>query len=614
MSIKRTSRIGGIAIIAAITMVIAIGSFGIDRVRMGGPLYQSDKQASDLMADVLPPPSYIIEPWLEVALISDGKGSTSEHLHRIEQLRDEYETRKKYWAEQDLPSDLRANIATADAETDRFWDVYDNDFVPAAKQGEPVAIDAAHERLGQIFERHRGEIGKLVEQTREYQNGLIAANRSTMLLTLSLIGIAVLALIAMIAGGLYFLLRRVLEPVTRTAETMRAMAAGDLDAALVDADRKDEIGDMSQAIEVFRASAKAQIESETRQRAVVETLSNGLTELAAGNLAYRISQPLPSEYEALRARYNATLEQLGSVIEGVSSTARGVNTGASEIRAASDDLALRNEQQAASIEETAAAMNQVTGMVKESAESAAQVQRSISDAHGEASEGGAVVRQATAAMAAIEQSAQEISQIINVIDGIAFQTNLLALNAGVEAARAGDAGKGFAVVANEVRALAQRSAEAASHIKALITTSSEQVTSGVALVGETGKVLDKIVTRVGEINELIGAIASGASVQATNLQQVNSAVGDMDRMTQQNAAMVEQSTAAARSLATEAAELARLVGTFRTTGDAGAAAVSGQVSIPSLAERRSARAPVASLPVAGNLALAADAQDDWSEF
>jgi methyl-accepting chemotaxis protein len=236
----------------------------------------------------------------------------------------------------------------------------------------------------------------------------------------------------------------------------------------------------------------------------------------------------------------------------------------SEIGAASHDLALRNEAQAARIAETARAMDAVTGIVQETATGAHAVSQTITLADREAGEGGEVVRRAIEAMAAIENSAQEIGQIISVIDGIAFQTNLLALNAGVEAARAGEAGKGFAVVATEVRALAQRSADAAQSIKALITTSGEQVGTGVNLVRESGTRLEAILRRIGEISALTGSIAGSATRQAANLTQINAAMGEMDRMTQQNAAMVEESAAATRSLASEAVRLNALVATFRT--------------------------------------------------
>jgi methyl-accepting chemotaxis protein len=208
-------------------------------------------------------------------------------------------------------------------------------------------------------------------------------------------------------------------------------------------------------------------------------------------------------------------------------------------------------------------MRHVTASVSENAQGAEEMRATVGSAHQDASDGGAVVAKAVAAMGAIEKSSQEITSITEVINGIAFQTNLLALNAGVEAARAGDAGRGFAVVANEVRALAQRSADAAHNIKQLIATSNGQVAQGVDLVGETGKVLDRILRKIADINTLIADMASSASVQATSLQQVSATVGDMDIMTQQNAAMVEQSTAAARSLANEATELATLVGHFK---------------------------------------------------
>jgi methyl-accepting chemotaxis protein len=235
-----------------------------------------------------------------------------------------------------------------------------------------------------------------------------------------------------------------------------------------------------------------------------------------------------------------------------------------EIRSAADDLAQRNELQAASLAETAIAMNAVTDSIRDAAASAETARVTIASAQDEAEDSGNVVRAAMAAMAAIATSGDEIGQIVTLIDGIAFQTNLLALNAGVEAARAGDSGKGFAVVANEVRALAQRCANAAQGIKNLVTNNAAQMRDGVTLVDETGKRLEGIVRRVTEINGLMGDIASAATHQARNLEQVNGAVGAMDRMTQQNAAMVEQSSAATRSLAAEFEALNQLVATFRT--------------------------------------------------
>ncbi len=399
---------------------------------------------------------------------------------------------------------------------------------------------------------------------------------------------------------------RVCRPYVNTVLRMEALADGDTSSPIAYTDYRDCVGRMTKAMATFRDNAVEVEESRHAQEKIVSALSEALAKLSRNELDFQITDPFPGNYDDLRRDFNAAVQSLSSTITSVSSAASSVLTGATEIRAASDDLAMRNEQQAASLEETSAAMNQVTESVKETASSATEVQQSIASAHREATDGGVVVQQAIEAMAAIEKSAQEISQIIGVIDSISFQTNLLALNAGVEAARAGDAGKGFAVVANEVRALAQRSADAAKDIKELITASAAQVSGGVGLVGDTGTLLEKLVARVGEINQLITGIADAANSQAVSIQQVNAAVSEMDRMTQQNAAMVEESTAAARSLGDEATELASLVSRFRTA--------EGN-SRPVAAKPAPRAVKSAPPPVRGNLALkATDPSDDWAEF
>jgi methyl-accepting chemotaxis protein len=314
-------------------------------------------------------------------------------------------------------------------------------------------------------------------------------------------------------------------------------------------------------------SEAERVAAEDEQKTVVGALAESLGRVAEGDLTARIAAAFGAAYQQIKLDFNQAVDSLREAMTAIAATTGGLTNGSDEIACASDDLSRRTEQQAASLEETAAALDQITATVKRSADGAKKANEAASAAKGDAVRSGVVMNEAVTAMGEIEQSSRQITQIIGVIDEIAFQTNLLALNAGVEAARAGDAGRGFAVVAQEVRALAQRSAEAAKEIKGLIASSSEQVQRGVRLVGDTGAALGGIVAKVTEIDSLIAEIAQSSQEQATGLSQVNTAVNQMDQVTQQNAAMVEEATAAAASLKAEAVELSNLVGRFQTGED-----------------------------------------------
>jgi len=319
--------------------------------------------------------------------------------------------------------------------------------------------------------------------------------------------------------------------------------------------------------------------------AVVASVGHALSRLRGGDLIHRLTEPFSEAYEPLRRDLNAVIDQLQQTLSQVSASTDGIRTGASEIGAAADDLSRRTEQTAASLEETAAAGEEISATVNRTAEGANHAKTVVTSAQAKAVRSSEIVSDAVKAMSEISASARQISQIIGVIDEIAFQTNLLALNAGVEAARAGDAGRGFAVVASEVRALAQRSADAAKEIKALISASTAQVNVGVNLVGQTGEALTSIASNVTEITQLVNEIAASAQEQATGLHQVNATVSQMDQVTQQNAAMVEQTTAAMRSLREEASELARLFERFKIGSTSGSAAPPARASAPSAPAR-----------------------------
>jgi methyl-accepting chemotaxis protein len=356
-----------------------------------------------------------------------------------------------------------------------------------------------------------------------------------------------------------------------------------------------------------------QQEARTRQEDAMQRIGVVLSAVAQGDLLVRLTGEFPQEYARLQNDFNAAVESLAEAMGAIVGAARNIDGATGEIAQAANDLSRRTEQQAASLEVTAAALDQLTATVKRTSEGAKEARDVVGAARTDAEASGQVVSEAVSAMGQIEQSSAQISQIIGVIDEIAFQTNLLALNAGVEAARAGDAGRGFAVVASEVRALAQRSAEAAKEIKALISASTEQVAQGVGLVGKTGDALQRIVSQVGRITGLVSEIAASAQEQATGLQEVNTAVNQMDQMTQQNAAMVEQSTAASQALANDAGELSRLISRFSVGGvEARGAPARRPTAPPPRMSRPQARPQTRG---SAALKLAPQAQDDtWEEF
>ncbi|WP_225009321.1 methyl-accepting chemotaxis protein [Novosphingobium percolationis] len=425
--------------------------------------------------------------------------------------------------------------------------------------------------------------------------------------------------------GLAVLLSRKLAqslaiPITDMTQIMSALAEGNNDVSIAGIERTDELGDMAKAVLVFRDAALA------RQRAVAEReqamakIGHNLHAVAMSDLSVRIVD-VPPAFKPVAQDFNDAMERLCDAMGQVQESIVNINLTSNEIRQATTDLASRSEMQAASLQASSSEMDALTQQIEDYAKIAGDVSDSMVEARGQAENGGAVVTKAIDAMDRVDRASAEISDITTMIDGIAFQTNLLALNAGVEAARAGEAGKGFAVVASEVRALAQRATEAARAIKQRVEAVTEHVRLGVALVNETGAALETIIGRVGTVTVSISTIADTAGKQSIALRKISGSISAMDQMTQQNAAMVEETNAATKNLTQEASQLSKAFASFKIGDDhtqrTFGTLASGyrEAGLEIAAQRPAQLVAPASLPrptrvMQGNLAI----KDDWSEF
>lgn len=579
------------AIVVSLGLIGSIGlsRFAFEDLKVNGPVYQEIVYGKDLIADILPPPLYVVESYMLANEMMAHPSRVEQNASRIEVLKGLYEERRAFWKTSGLAPSLNTKLQDdVLVKGDAYWAVLQDKFLPAKISGDNDAALQATAELLAAFHAHDEAVNELVAQASAFlenaESNARAEDETFSTLTL----ITSVASVLLFLAGLYLFRKRAIVPLTDMKNYMRMLAEGDYSNEVPHADRKDEIGEMAKSVEVFRNAAlerkrmREQMEREgllseeqrierERIRAeeaadlkiVVDALGAGLNRLAECNIRLTIDEPFSENFEMLRTDFNNSIATFQATLELVLEKTAHINDNSQAMREAADNLSRRTEQQAAALEETAAALEEVTSTVRASVERTSETRDLVHEAKNCATMSTGVVRGAVEAMTRIEGASEEIGRIIDVIDQIAFQTNLLALNAGVEAARAGDAGKGFAVVAQEVRELAQRSALAAKEIGGLIENSRNEVANGVKLVGETGDALVRIEGFVSEIDVKVEAITTASREQSVGLGEISTAVNSIDQMTQQNASMVEETTAISHSLASDSEQLGELVGRFQ---------------------------------------------------
>ncbi|MET3824992.1 methyl-accepting chemotaxis protein [Sphingomonas sp. PvP055] len=566
MSIAKRLQFGSALIAAIVLLAIGIAAYSINLVRIGGPVAERIQAASDYVADILPPPAYVLEPYLEATLLVDHPEQVEQRAARLAALHKAYAERHAYWKTGTISPELAAALTRdADAPAQRFWQQVAR-LEAAARSGDAVAMRDSYAALSEAYAAHRTRIDRAVTMATDYQAALKRdAHRSLTAASGALLALALTILALAIGAGVY-LTRKVMAPLGELIQSTTAFAAGQ-DRAVPHVDRVDELGAMARAVDVFRQSARDRAEHDARSSAETAMVADGvgqvLRRMAAGDLRHGTAIDFPPSYTGVNSDLNGAVETLRKMVCAVVETTNQIAGASGSIAGATEDLARRTESSAAAIEETSAAVNRMDERLRSTADAARKTSEGSRQTLDAATEVRSRTDGAMEAMHRVSRSASGIDDVIEGLDKIAFQTRVLAMNAAVEAGRAGDAGRGFAVVADLVSTLAMCAEEEAKRARTQLSATQQDVSVAVEAVGLVDGALATILTRCTEAAELTQGIADDNVAQASAIGEINSAVSQLDQIVQQNAAMVEETSAAAAGLAQDVRTLAGHAAAFR---------------------------------------------------
>jgi len=566
MSIQKLVKLAAAAVLTGLLVCAATFFFGINAIRLGGERARQLQLASDLQADILPPPLYLVEARLEAEQSLVESGTPQPRIAKLRQLEKDFDTRVAYWRDEDMALDLKAQIAGPVAEPGRrFWQIVNRSLIPAMERRDLAAARVAVGELDQAYLEHRRGVDALVSAADRYKQDVEAAAARSLLVTSCLLGLLGTALIVGILFLSRALLRRVVDPLGALAGATSGLAEGEA-LAIPGLSRGDELGRLAQAVDHFRHSAEerrqADAQAAEERTRIIEALAGALTRMAQGDLRKLLETELTGDYGKIGDNLNHAIATLREMVQGVVFGAGSIEQAARRIADATHDLSTRTQANAAAIEETRAALAGVDERIASSREAGRRTAESAARASAAVEQGRARAQAAAATMEEVREAAASVDKVMEALDKIAFQTRVLAMNAAIEAGAAGAAGKGFAVVAGLVSQLAIRAEAEAHAAREQLTATSDRIAGAVTTVGEVEREFAGIVTEVGTVTNLVDCLADDAEAQAVAVAEIATAIRQIDSSTQRNAEMVDQTGVEAETLRHEARNLVYQAETF----------------------------------------------------